>query len=63
MGGGWSAVRGKLYIQDEEKEGACREGEDVAPKILANRASLYTHIAMLTIVVEMNFAGPGVTVE
>lgn len=34
-----------------------------APKILAKRASLYTQIAMLTTVVEMNFAGPGVTVS
>lgn len=33
------------------------------PKILAKRASLYTQIAMLTVVVVMNFAGPGVTVS
>lgn len=38
-------------------------GGGFAPKILAKRASLYTQIAMFTTVVEMNFAGPAVTVE
>lgn len=37
-------------------------GGGFAPKILAKRASLYTQIAMFTTVVEMNFAGPAVTV-
>lgn len=39
------------------------EGGGDAPNIFAKRASLYTQMAMLTAVVEMNFAGPGVTVE
>ena len=38
-------------------------GGGLAPKILAKRASLYTHIAMFTVVVVMNLAGPGVMVE
>lgn len=36
---------------------------DEAPKIFANRASLYTQMAMFTLVVVRNLAVPGVTVE
>lgn len=38
-------------------------GGGLAPNIFAKRASLYTQMAMFTAVVEMNLAGPAVTVE
>lgn len=40
----------------------CVDGLFDGPKSLANRASLYTHMDMLTIVVVRNLAVPGVTV-
>lgn len=61
--GGRSDVRG---IEGVEVACDCVEacvGGGEAPKIFAKRASLYTQMAMLTAVVEINLAGPGVTVE
>lgn len=54
-GGGVSAPAG-LELVDAE------EGGD-APKSFANRASLYTQIAIFTLVVDTNLAGPAVTFE
>lgn len=38
-------------------------GGGLAPNIRAKRASLYTQMAMFTVVVAINLAGPGVMVE
>lgn len=67
--GGRSVVRGIEVVEYAcvcECECDCVAvcvGGGEAPKIFAKRASLYTQMAMLTAVVVMNLAGPGVTVE
>lgn len=62
---GWQTddVRGgEGVVCDWDCVPVCAGGGE-APKIFAKRASLYTQMAMLTAVVEMNLAGPAVTVE
>jgi hypothetical protein len=66
---GCEGIGGRSDVREiDGVEGACDCGADCAwggeaPNNFAKRASLYTQMAILTAVVEMNLAGPGVTVE
>lgn len=64
VGTGWQEKGCGLGGAADEDDDCCEpEAGGDAPNIFAKRASLYTQMAMLTAVVEMNLAGPGVTVE
>jgi hypothetical protein len=50
-----------IGLDPEPRAACCGGGACCAPKILANRESLYTHIDMFTADVRTNLAGPAVT--